>query len=324
MARSFVTMALAVMLACGLSAADEDPIKEKLATAKVAYDAEMGLYRKSAGEWFDKREADARKDGNKKLVDQIKVERTTFDEIGDLPKTAPNPLRLKPILAKKTLEGAYSLAVKEYTKAKKDDKATAIEEEWQLFLRGNSIDLLALTNPKAHTVSGEWKKDGKNLISTGGKKSDRIQLQYEPGEEYDLELTCRRLTGKEGFCIGAVAGGRQVLIVVDGWPAFGYRSGFDQLDGKGGLDNATTFKGGLIKLDKTYTITCSVRSETIDVLVEGKTIIAFKGDFARLSLNEAYGVPSKKALFLHAGPNSSFQVDRITVKPVKGQGMILK
>lgn len=119
------------------------------------------------------------------------------------------------------LEAAYSQAVKDYVKAKKDTEAAAVEAEWMTFANGTtsatgtSVDLLALVDTKAHTVSGEWKKDKKSLAGAApGNKSARLPLQYEPGEEYDLEVKCKRGAGGDSLCVGLVAGGRQVLTAL--------------------------------------------------------------------------------------------------------------
>src|SRR6266545_1101983 len=122
-------MALLLGVACAAADDEKDPVKEKLFAAKVAYDKEMAAFRKAAGEWFDKREEAARKDGNKKLVDQIKEDRKAFDEDGFLPKAAPAAVQQRPVAARKALESAYSQAVRDYIKAKKDDEAAAVEKE---------------------------------------------------------------------------------------------------------------------------------------------------------------------------------------------------
>ena len=75
---------------------------------------------------------------------------------------------------------------------------------------------------------------------------------------------------------------------------------------------------------KDHTIKCLVRSEKIDVSVDGQAATSFKGEFARLSLNEEHGVSNSKALFLLVGPATSFQFDRVVVTPVKGKGTVLK
>ncbi|QJW93506.1 hypothetical protein [Frigoriglobus tundricola] len=320
MIRSVVAMVLFSGPVCVALADDADPVKEKLFAAKQAYDAEMKVFLKQAEEWFDKRDEAARKDGNKKMVEQIKEERAGFDVSGDLPKAAPAALKQKSLLAKKALEAAYAQAVKDYVRAKKDAEAAAVEQEWKVVALGNAVDLLALVDTKAHTVAGEWTKDQKGLLGHSG----RIQLAYEPGDEYDVELTLRRSAGADGFAVGLVAGGQQVLAVVDSWPARGYATGVELVDKKQLIENTTMVKGQRLKGDKSHTLVCSVRAAKIAVTVDGKVASEFKGEFARLSLFEGVAVPNKNALFFHLGPNTSFQIDRAVVKPVKGKGTVLK
>src|SRR5579883_680888 len=310
-----------LVTAVGMTAGeDKDPIKEKLFGAKVAYDKEMRQFRKQVEEWFDKREEAARKSGDKKLLDQSKEDRKFYEETGELPKTAPAALKQKHDRARKALETAYAEAVKAYTKAKKDDEAAAVEAAWKEFKEGSAVDLLALVDPKKHAVIGDWKKDGKVLAGT---TRARLQLPYEPSEEYDLEVSCRRLEGEDCFGLGLVADGRQFLAVIDGWSP-NYVTGLNMVDNKHVPDNATAVKGQFLKPDKDNVVTCRVRSDHIDILVNGKLATSFKGEFSRLSLDAGHRVPNEKALFLYYGPGASFSVDRIVVRPVKGKGTILK
>src|SRR5262249_35904688 len=144
----------------------------------------------------------------------------------------------------------------------------------------------------------------------------------EPGEEYDVEVAFRRLAGNEGLQLVLNAGGQPVMAAVDGWSMSGYRSGMHYVDGKGGDNNETTFKGQLLKSDTEYTLVYSVRNGIINVSLNGKEIISFKGKFSRLS-SDTTG-PNKKALGFAAVPNSVFEINRIVVTPVKGKGTILK
>jgi hypothetical protein len=98
----------------------------------------MEAFRKLMGEYFDKREETARGAGNKKLVDQIKEEREDFDKNGNLHPSVPMSLKRKAAGAIATLEAAYETAMKGYTKAKKDDDASATEKELDRFKRANA------------------------------------------------------------------------------------------------------------------------------------------------------------------------------------------
>ncbi len=166
---------------------DKDPIKEKLFAAKVTYDKDMAEFRKAAEDWFDKREEAARKAGDKKLVDQIKADRKSFDEVDALPKTTPAAIAQKPPAARKALEAAYTDAVKAYTKAKKDDLAAAVEKELSAFRKEPDekfkTALLGTWKVSVGDYKGEWlfKEDGAVDSSTSGAGSGKWALDKAKG-----------------------------------------------------------------------------------------------------------------------------------------------
>lgn len=128
-----IVIALLLGTTCAAFAEDKDPIKEKLFTAKVAYDKEMRQVRKQIDDWFDKREEAARKVGDKQVLAQLKEERKVYEENGELPKSLPTVLQQKQFQAKRKLDAAYAEAAKEYIKAKRDDLASAVEKERSKF-----------------------------------------------------------------------------------------------------------------------------------------------------------------------------------------------
>jgi hypothetical protein len=139
MRRASSIIALTAFLACGIAtAADEDPVRAKLDAAKATYESEVVKFEVAVDEWLDKREESARKDGNKKLVDLVKAERQAFHEKGELPKDLPTTVRRKATLTRLALESAYTTAVKEFTKGKQDDDASAAERELEQFKSGGS------------------------------------------------------------------------------------------------------------------------------------------------------------------------------------------
>jgi hypothetical protein len=148
---------MVVVLSCACATCadekDKDPVKEKLFAAKVAYDKEMAAFRKAVDDWFDRREEIARKDGNKKLVDQVKVERKAFDDAGELPRGAPVAMQQKHDRARKALEAAYAEAVKAYTRAKKDDLAAATDKELESFRNSAKDSWVAKFLPGTYSQS---------------------------------------------------------------------------------------------------------------------------------------------------------------------------
>ena len=112
---------------------DAEPIKEKLFQAKKAYDADVQKFRKAITDTLDKREDDARKAGNKKVVDQVKVERAAFEKSGELPTGIPTAIRDAGIAARAKLDKTYVTAVKDCLRMKLDEAADAIDKEHQEF-----------------------------------------------------------------------------------------------------------------------------------------------------------------------------------------------
>ncbi|HEV3383628.1 MAG TPA: hypothetical protein VG097_02370, partial [Gemmata sp.] len=124
---------------CPARADDAEMVKEKLFQAKKEYDSEVQKYKKAITDFLDKREDDARKKGDKKLVDQIKSEREAFEKTGECPQKVASSIR-EPVTAARTkLDKAYAAAIKEYVRLKMDDAAGATEKEQHEFVLGSAF-----------------------------------------------------------------------------------------------------------------------------------------------------------------------------------------
>lgn len=194
--------------------ADESSIETKLNKAKVDYDTALEKYRSVVVEWIEKREEAARKVGDKKAVDQIKSERLVFDAKGELPKGAPNNLKTQLSSARSAMDQAYKSAVAEYTKAKRDDEAAAVEKAWTEF-RGvgqagptnteRAIMGLAWSTPKGQV---EFNQGG--VLVVNGKKAgtwavvgtSRVMTVLDEGQFYDLYVFNKDFTSFEAYYIG--------------------------------------------------------------------------------------------------------------------------
>src|SRR4051812_30878057 len=103
-----VPLALAAVVTMTLvaDAQGDDPIKTKLDKAKTAYASESKKFREEVGAYLDKREEAARKDGNKKLLDQTKEERKAFEERDEVPATTPKMVKQRLTMARAEMEKA--------------------------------------------------------------------------------------------------------------------------------------------------------------------------------------------------------------------------
>ncbi|OWK35584.1 hypothetical protein [Fimbriiglobus ruber] len=118
-----------LVLAAAPGRGSDDKTGDALAKAKAKFEADMTKARAAAKVYFDGREKKARDKGDKKLVDVAKDERKAFDDHGVLAATGPKDLQRQVTAPRTAIEKAYTLAIKEYTKAKKDDLAAAADQE---------------------------------------------------------------------------------------------------------------------------------------------------------------------------------------------------
>ena len=175
-------VALAVGL-CPARADDADAVKEKLFQAKKAYDGETQKFRTAVAELLDKREEDARKAGDKKLVDQVKAEREKFEKGGELPAAVP-PAALAQIRAARTdLDKSYAAAIKDYLRLKEDAAAEAAEKEQQKIAMEGALQygkrtyLVAL---KHYDIKVESKWFANNGTQAGTKNKLKLNGELVP------------------------------------------------------------------------------------------------------------------------------------------------
>lgn len=237
----------------------------------------------------------------------------------DLAEKEKSPLRKTQLQAHSRL--IYESALAQATGLMRAKIAKRLDELDSRGPGGGALDLLKLVSPK-DSVGAEWVLSGSTLISPNGKAC-RIQIPYAPGEsEYDLTVVVQPKEGSGNFEIGLAYGKAQFMVDLDGSPTADL-SGLHLLDGKGAVENETTHKGKVLIGRPTCTIVCAVRRTGVTVTVDGRKIIDFKGDYARLTMDSFFVVPNPQALFLGAW-RSQCVVTKLTLTKVSGQGKLLR
>jgi serine/threonine-protein kinase len=193
--------------------------------------------------------------------------------------------------------------------------AAAVPAKTQRSKPAPPVDLLRLIDPARDSVKGRWSFQGQILLSPREKNSV-LQIPYAPPEEYDLEVVAARQEGADMLGVGLVAGGRQFLLHLDGWPLSvgGPFSGIDALDHKRALANETTYHGRLLVMGKPTRIICAVRRKGITASCDGRVIVRWEGDFKRLSLSPQFTTRDRDRLFL-TDEESVFRITRIALRP---------
>lgn len=185
------------------------------------------------------------------------------------------------------------------------------------------IDLLRRIDPARDSVLGKWTMEDGKLVSPVIARETRLQIPYAPGDEYDLTVVAERTKGTHNLQLGLASPGRQFMAILDA-DAKGDVAALEMLDGKWFLDNETTTRNRkVIQNDRPVTVHTTVRKGSVTVAVDGKTVLQFKGDLSRLSMNPTWAVPDKSALFLGSW-DSRFVISKIHLRAVSGQGRSLR
>jgi hypothetical protein len=196
MYRILIALALGTAT-CVTARADDDPAKAKLDDAKRQYREQVEKLRQTVLDALEKKEAVARDKGDKKAVDQVKAERDAFTDRDVAPKSMAGDYGKDLARARAAMVAAYEAAVKDFTKAKKDDEAGKAEEELKAFRK--EITAKSGTSTNANDLVGTFQgqsgsggftetwtiaKDGGKWSVKGMFKKDDKEVGAFHGQDY--------------------------------------------------------------------------------------------------------------------------------------------
>lgn len=196
------------------------------------------------------------------------------------------------------------------------------------------VDLIALVDPEKDAVTGHWRKEGDQLICEmwGVRANDlrnivkaeyeagaaRIELPYEPPEEYDFRIV---YTWKGRSNVDQILS-KSGKSFTWGIGTFDNRwNGFSQIGGKMQNANPTQSTFSMVQ-GSSYTSDVQVRNDGIKGFVDGKLFSEWKTDYSDLSQEKFWQLRSDRVLGVGAWA-SDVTFTRIAVREVTGRGRIL-
>jgi len=181
--------------------------------------------------------------------------------------------------------------------------------------RTRRVDLLALIDVKRDRVSGDWRLDGRELLSprTAGA---RIQILYDLPEEYIVEIDATRVAATNCLSIGLFGGGRAFNLVLDG--EHGKKTGLEEIDGKDVPNSPHSREGQVLPMGKRRKIACAVRKRGVTVDLDGRRFLDWP-DYSRLSRKYVWKTPDSRRLSLGTWA-AGFRIHSITLIRFDGGG----
>ena len=187
-----------------------------------------------------------------------------------------------------------------------------------------AIDLIAAIDLTRDVVAGEWKREGGSLLSPTYTLGDFHSLRLpvdSPPEAYELSLDLTRTRPGNGLQLGLVAGGQQVVAIIDGFGGRGWA--LQRIDGKTGFENGTLVGEEWLhlKVGAPRTIVARVQPAksagevTILLEVDGRPIMDWTGAASRLSGDTRKPIPGPPAFYL--GSQGDFSIRKLELRPLQ-------
>ena len=187
----------------------------------------------------------------------------------------------------------------------------------------DAVDLIAMVDVKQDRVHGNWTLD-EGTLESSKQFGARIELPYQPPEEYELVVIAEPLDEPNGLILGQRSGDQRFLVLLNyGAGKTGSVSAIENIDGKNFTANPTTLERTLLVKNRPSEIVCTVRKSSITVTCDGHEVIAWQGESSRLSLSDYWKSPNGNALFLGAY-DCRYRFHRVTLTPLSGAGKKLR
>lgn len=186
--------------------------------------------------------------------------------------------------------------------------------------RNGSLDLLRLIDPSKDSVATTWKLEN-GVLSPGMNFRSRLQIPYQPPEEYDLTYQLATTGDGNPMVFGLVGGNVQFNVGLEGWGRH-FIALADKKEINPPFSKALHYGSG-DAFGKENTIVISVRKKGFNFTVNGQKSVAWEGPYAKLMNPEEWAVPDPKALWMGSW-DRPLQIRKISLTPVSGQGKRLR
>ena len=178
-----------------------------------------------------------------------------------------------------------------------------------------TLNLLALVDVRRDTVVGGWKLERGVLKSDGGENA-RLMIPYVPPKEYDFLIEFTRISGRDQVFQIFPAGQSQLIWSMGSW---GKQMRLSNRDGDlNSVDDPACTDPG-----KLFSSLVRVRTEKIEVFLNGKRVAVFSGDLGSSPLTGDASLPDPEALGIGSWYGAPAAFSKLVLVEVSGQGHLI-
>ena len=194
---------------------------------------------------------------------------------------------------------------------------------------GNVIELMPLIDLKRDVVAGIWTREGNDIQTAGDGKvpgggSPRLQLPFQPPEEYDFEIEFTPQTDSREIVQILSGYGRQFLWVVNMPNNAGMKAGFDTISGLRMNDrkDGTLMRDRILKAGSRHRSKVEVRKTGLRGYVDDELLVEWgtsPASYQHLDLVPHMSLRESLRLGIGVSPSVPLHIHRITVRKVTGE-----
>ncbi len=181
-----------------------------------------------------------------------------------------------------------------------------------------TIDLLALIDPQATGVRGQWKKENGALVSDQSHPSI-MPIPYTPQGEYRITMVCERVEGDDSIAVGLPFDGNIFTAGVDCFADKGGFAGVEVIDGMRVDQTPYRKNGRFITNGKQTTLIFGVLKNRFWLAQDAQVLVSWpNADYRRASLFAYYKGVDETKPFITTW-SSSYKITRLTLTPLNEQ-----
>ncbi len=185
-----------------------------------------------------------------------------------------------------------------------------------------SVQLLPLIDPIKDAVLGRWRMRDEALVCADDVQAARLQIPYEPPEEYDFRIVFTRTEGEEPVGQLFSQDERPALWVMGHWCNSCF--GFEMVKGRTANNNPlTVWTPHSLANNRVYSSVLQVRKNGVRAFLDGRLMNEWKTDFSDASRQRLWKLPNERALGL-VSDRAETVFHSIDVNEVTGKGRILR
>lgn len=180
-----------------------------------------------------------------------------------------------------------------------------------------AVNLMPLIDPARDVIKGTWKSTGGTLIS-GSERYERLQIPYEPPDEYDFRIVFVRTKGNGAVAqyISRTSRAAQWVMGVDQNKIFGFQT----VGGKDVVHNPLSVRSkACLQNGRISTSLLQVRRSGVKAYLDGKLISQLPTDFRDVGLPASWDMPNHSVLGLGSG-ESATEFQKIELLEISGKG----